>query len=107
MPGISANSQDHAWPCGSLLPNDLGLFDMLGNVFEWVQDQTRMRPIQTEGDINDIINIYECINEINPRLLRGGAFNYHPADVRSAYRDGHAPSNRSTNNGFRPSRTYH
>jgi formylglycine-generating enzyme required for sulfatase activity len=26
-----ANSQDHAWSCGSLLPNDLGLFDMLGN----------------------------------------------------------------------------
>ena len=27
-----ANSEEHAWPCGSLLPNDLGLFDMLGNV---------------------------------------------------------------------------
>ena len=30
-----ANSKDHAWACGSLLPNDLGLFDMLGNQFEW------------------------------------------------------------------------
>ena len=28
-----ANSHDHAWPCGSLMPNDLGLFDMLGNVY--------------------------------------------------------------------------
>jgi eukaryotic-like serine/threonine-protein kinase len=25
-----ANSREHAWSCGSLLPNDLGLFDMLG-----------------------------------------------------------------------------
>ena len=25
-----------AWPCGSLQPNDLGLFDMLGNVFGMV-----------------------------------------------------------------------
>ena len=30
-----ANSQDHAWSGGSLLPNELGLFDMLGNVYEW------------------------------------------------------------------------
>jgi formylglycine-generating enzyme required for sulfatase activity len=29
------NSQGHAWVCGSLVPNDLGLFDMLGNVLEW------------------------------------------------------------------------
>ena len=35
---VQANSQEHAWPCGSLLPNDLGLFDMLGNVYEWPHD---------------------------------------------------------------------
>jgi formylglycine-generating enzyme required for sulfatase activity len=33
-----AISKDHAWSCASLLPNDLALFDMLGNEFEWVQD---------------------------------------------------------------------
>ena len=26
-------------PCGSLLPNDLGLFDLLGNVIEWCHDR--------------------------------------------------------------------
>ena len=34
-----ATSGDRAWACGSLLPNNLGLFDMLGNVHEWCQEQ--------------------------------------------------------------------
>ena len=59
-----------------------------------------------EGVISDIINISESINEKNPRLLRGGAFDDHPADVRSANRNGNAPSNRDTDYGFRPARTW-
>ena len=42
----------------------------------------------------------------NPRLLRGGTINNQPANVRSANRNRNAPSNRNTNNGFRPSSTW-
>ena len=89
-----ANSKEHAWTCGSLLPNDLGLFDMLGNVFEWCQDSMNASKPGKKGIYNDIINISESINEKNPRLLRGGTFNNLPAVVRSAYRIGYPPSNR-------------
>ena len=66
-----------------------------------------MLPSQArKGIYNDIINISESINEKNPRLLRGGSFYDRPADVRSAYRDWDAPANRSTDDGFRPARTY-
>jgi len=102
-----ATSLDQARACGSLLPNDLGLFDMLGNVYEWCQDWSL--PYRPGGTavINDTINKIAYVNERNPRLLRGGAFNNRPAFVHSAYRNWSAPSTRGNNFGFRPSRTYH
>jgi formylglycine-generating enzyme required for sulfatase activity len=101
-----ANSTEHAWSCGSLLPNDLGLFDMLGNEFEWVQDSIRRRLPSKRMVVSDDIYTSEYINEKNLRLLRCGTFSFPPALVRSAYRNWHAPASRSTNVGFRPSRTY-
>jgi formylglycine-generating enzyme required for sulfatase activity/tetratricopeptide (TPR) repeat protein len=101
-----ANGKEHAWSCGSLLPNDLGLFDMLGNEIEWVQDSTR-RPLRKRRGLSyDDIEIAKHVNERYPRLLRGGTFNFQPASVRSALRDWNAPALRYSRHGFRPSRTY-
>ena len=69
-----ANSKEHAWTCGSLFPNDLGLFDMLGNMYEWCQDSWNASKPAKKGIYNDSINISESIVEKNPRLLRGGSF---------------------------------
>jgi formylglycine-generating enzyme required for sulfatase activity len=96
-------SRNHAWSCGRLLPNELGLFDMLGNAWEWCHDVYQPYPKKT---IMDNLNISIYINNINSRLLRGGTFSDPPAGVRSAYRDWYAPALRSTVYGFRPSRTY-
>src|SRR5262249_8117004 len=74
-----ANSQDHAWRCGRLLPNDLGLFDMLGNVYEWCQERSGSdQPGGMESAGRDITDI--------SRLVRGGSFSYPAVGVRSAYR---------------------
>jgi formylglycine-generating enzyme required for sulfatase activity len=100
------NSQERAWPCGQLLPNELGLFDMLGNVYEWCREQYYRYPEGEGNTTTDDINISLSINEKDHRLLRGGAFGIQPAYVRSANRDGIAPATRDTGLGFRPSRTY-
>ena len=102
-----AHSKDHAWSCGSLLPNDLGLFDMLGNEIEWVQDSIRRSLRARKGLASDIIYIREYVNGKDPRLLRGGTFFNRPASVRSADRFWLAPALRIPLNGFRPSRTYY
>ena len=101
-----ANSEEHAWSCGSLLPNDLGLFDMLGNEFEWVLDRIHRPMPERQGLLSDTINVSEVLDERSPRLMRGGAFFLTPAAVRSAVRLGSAPSYFYHYSGFRPARTY-
>ena len=98
MPGIRPTAKIGPGPLGTLLPNDLGLFDTLGNMSEWCQEAAANADQTTTES-------YEIINEI-PRLLRGGSFTNPSAYVRSAYRIWYAPANRFVNCGFRPARTY-
>jgi formylglycine-generating enzyme required for sulfatase activity len=99
------NAQGKAWSCGSLQPNDLGLFDSLGNVYEWVQDCLTNHPIDSPELVQDGSNSPVVIKESDSRLLRGGSFASHPACVRSAYRYENKPSVRDFDYGFRTART--
>jgi formylglycine-generating enzyme required for sulfatase activity len=95
-----------ALPCGSLLPNDLGLADMLGNTWEWCQDRYTTHGTARAQTLDHQITLLDSITERIPRILRGGSFDLHPAVVRSAYRVSSAAASRSGSAGFRPSRTY-
>jgi eukaryotic-like serine/threonine-protein kinase len=101
-----ANSKEHAWSCGSLLPNDLGLFDMLGNELEWVQDRVGYEIQENGRQSKDITHQSESIKDKHFRLLRGVSFLFPAGFLRSAGRFSHPPEHRSSDIGFRPSRTY-
>jgi len=103
---FQANSRDRAWPGGSLLPNDLGLFDMLGNLLEWCEDRHYDYHAAANGATVDKVDALEHVDITVPRLLRGGGFDYPPALVRSASRPGIALTIRDANGGFRLARTY-
>jgi len=101
------NSSYKSHPAGSLRPNDLGLFDMHGNLMEWTQDVYEGPPGKAEGDkptsdIEDVTYIYPK----HPRVMRGGSFLEPGWDVRSAenFRF-NVPSVRHFFYGFRPART--
>jgi formylglycine-generating enzyme required for sulfatase activity len=96
------NSENRSRPCGSLEPNDLGLFDVLGNVYEWCQDRSIGYATGTGGKIIDQTNI--LIEKY--MILRSGAFINRSAFVRSAMRAIVRPSDRDIYSGFRASRTY-
>jgi len=100
----SKNSQYKPWPVGSLKPNDLGLFDVQGNVFAWCQERYKSYPRGEESgeDKGDI----DSINAQDSRVLRGGTFDNRASFVRSAFRNSDVPAYRLNVIGFRPARTY-
>ncbi len=100
----NANSHDRTQPVGRLKPNDLGLFDLHGNLWEWCQDRYR-EPGEEDREIN--VKPSLIIIDKDPRLLRGGTFVVQPAGLRSAYRGRTEPSVRGSYGGFRLARTYH
>jgi formylglycine-generating enzyme required for sulfatase activity len=98
------SSTDRAWPGGSLFPNDLGLFDTLGNVLEWCMEGPLLYQPDRNGNQTTDINTSEFVSK--DRLLRGGSFGSQPSVVRSAIRFWVLPANRDGDGGFRPARTY-
>lgn len=66
---------------GSLARNAFGLHEMHGNVWEWVQDCYKPDYQGAPSD-GSAVSSPDC----KLRILRGGAWNYYPWALRSAYR---------------------
>jgi formylglycine-generating enzyme required for sulfatase activity len=100
------NSKERTWPVGGKKPNDLGLFDMHGNVIAWCQESYKGYPAPKDGgaleDKEDVLSIIPTTG----RVLRGGSFFNRASYVRSALRLWLVPTLRDLNVGFRPARTF-
>ncbi len=89
-------------PVGQFDPNAWGLYDMHGNVSEWVQDCWNESYVGAPNDGS----AWES-GSCGSRVLRGGSWNSSSGGegLRSAFRYGVSPDDRDFNDGFRIARS--
>ena len=71
---------------GSKSPNPFGLYDMHGNVWEWVLDQFTPPPAQAPSELRK--NPLVSPNTLYPRVVKGGSWDDGAKSHRSAARMG-------------------
>lgn len=89
------NSGRETHEVGQKKPNPWGLYDMQGNVWEWVQDayHTSYNDAPTDGSA--------WVGNGTHRVIRGGSFDYYAGHLRSANRNDRDPGYRHYSTGFR------
>ncbi|MDR1086575.1 MAG: formylglycine-generating enzyme family protein [Deltaproteobacteria bacterium] len=90
------NSGRSTQPVGQKEPNAWGLYDIHGNVYEWVNDWYEENYYRSSPGTNHAWPSSGFL-----RVLRGGSWNSSTRDCRSAYRSSGTPGSRGGDLGFR------
>jgi len=99
------NSLRKTHPVGALKSNDLGLFDMHGNDWEWCQNAYKAYGSGEDGKAIEDIEDNTDITNTTLRVQRGGSVANDPSGTRSARRFYNPPTTSAYCFGFRPART--
>jgi formylglycine-generating enzyme required for sulfatase activity len=78
----AGNAANAKHPVAQKTPNDFGLYDISGNVWEWVGDW-----YANQYDLEGAVSDPEGPLSGNAKVVRGGGFDDLPSDLRTSYRD--------------------
>jgi formylglycine-generating enzyme required for sulfatase activity len=95
------NSVLHAFQVGTKSPNALGLYDMSGNVYEWIGDYYEFYPKNGEEPG------YKDLEASAMRIIRGGSFKHGVMFAQTFWRSGTLADIPSNAIGFRCARSAH
>ena len=95
-----ANSAGRSHAVGSKRPNSFGLYDMVGNVWQWTQDCYEGSYDHAPADGSPMGGEGDCL-----RVDRGGSWRYPARLLRSATRERNRADFRDVIMGFRVART--
>jgi eukaryotic-like serine/threonine-protein kinase len=101
--------QTRTAPAATMEPNDFGIFDTLGNVYEWCFDRYGPYAAQKDKSLDKVFEDEPSTAPIDAgvrRMVLGGAFDCLPSIVRAANRSPDTPDHSGDDIGFRPARTY-
>ncbi len=90
------NAMGTTHPVGEKLPNNFGLFDMHGNIWEWCQDRWDAAAYSHSPTDDPQVTSGEAVY-----LFRGGGSFFPAALLRATHREGHEPQYHSASIGFR------
>jgi formylglycine-generating enzyme required for sulfatase activity len=95
----AGNSKNALQPVASLQPNELGLYDMSGNVWEWCSDVFVVKNDDDDDDKDD--EPVQPTDDDIIHVLRGGCWYDNDALCRVSFRDGNRAIETDSGNGFR------
>ncbi len=97
----AGNANNKLHPVAQKQPNELGLYDMTGNVWEFCEDDMERNLYTSSPRVNPLYDIGRADHEKTLKVTRGGGYEFAPHESEVYRRDGATSNVRMPDIGFR------